>query len=53
MAIGALGYNVSQEQVQDLASIMDVDGDMSMDFSEFCMIIEYLRDEKGLEGELR
>nr|XP_039266723.1 calcium-dependent protein kinase 3-like isoform X2 [Styela clava] len=53
MALRALGYNASEKDVHDLASLMDVDGDMSMDFSEFCMIVEYMREEKGMEEELR
>uniref|UniRef100_H2YT21 EF-hand domain-containing protein n=1 Tax=Ciona savignyi TaxID=51511 RepID=H2YT21_CIOSA len=31
---------------------MDVDGDKTIDFSEFCMIIEYLQFKKGKYGDL-
>lgn len=53
MALGALGYKTTDEEIQELAYLMEVDGDMTMDFSEFCMIVEYMREEKGMEAELR
>uniref|UniRef100_F6RE33 EF-hand domain-containing protein n=2 Tax=Ciona intestinalis TaxID=7719 RepID=F6RE33_CIOIN len=53
VALRALGFSPSESEVEDVIALMDVDGDKTIDFTEFCMIIEYLQFKKGKYGELR
>jgi len=53
VALRALGYNPATEEVEELTEMMNVDGDKTIDFGEFCMIIEHLKETKGECGELR
>ena len=36
-----------------MLTLMDVDGDRTVDFEEFCMIMEYIKECKGKYGEIR
>uniref|UniRef100_H2Y5V3 EF-hand domain-containing protein n=1 Tax=Ciona savignyi TaxID=51511 RepID=H2Y5V3_CIOSA len=53
MALRALGYNPTDDDIEEMTSLMEVDGDRTLDFSEFCMIIEHMKELKGEDGDLR
>nr|XP_018671647.1 calmodulin-related protein-like isoform X2 [Ciona intestinalis] len=53
MALRALGYNPADDEIEEVTSLMEVDGDVTIDFSEFCMIIEHMKELKGEDGDLR
>ncbi|CAK8698445.1 unnamed protein product [Clavelina lepadiformis] len=53
IALRALGFNPPDDEMQELKVLLEVDGDTTLDFSEFCMVVEHLKDVKGKQGELR
>ncbi|XP_078493164.1 uncharacterized protein LOC108950397 [Ciona intestinalis] len=53
MALRALGYNPTDDEIEEVTSLMEVDGDVTIDFSEFCMIVEHMKELKGEDGDLR
>jgi len=43
MALRALGFTLPSQQVEDIIELMNVDGDKYIDFSELCLIIDYVK----------
>jgi len=52
-ALCALGYRLNEGKVEELTTLLEVDDDTTLDFSEFCLIVEHIKEERGPYGELR
>ena len=52
-AMQSLGYKLSPKEVRGISTVMDVDGDRTIDFSEFCMIVDHMKQRKGEYNKLR
>ena len=52
-AMQSLGFNPTKQEVEEMMNIMDVDGDRTIDFGEFCMVVNHVKKKKGRYDEMR
>ncbi|XP_076807429.1 neo-calmodulin-like [Clavelina lepadiformis] len=53
VALPALGFNLEDEELEELIDLLEVQNDTTLNFREFVMVVEHLKDLKGDEEELR
>lgn len=52
-AVRSLGYNPTDKEIEKIVNIINVDDDSTIDFSEFCMIVEFMNEQSGKYNKMR